>query len=69
MVGIASFTIKLSLSLDAELEGVTAHDVPGSCAALIGMDLLNERKGILGPASITLAGGSGGREIHFKLIS
>ena len=41
VVGTASFTIRLSPSLEIDLEGVTVHDVQGSCAALIGMDLLN----------------------------
>ena len=53
VVGTASFTIRLSPSLEIDLEGVTVHDVQGSCAALIGMDLLNGQKGVLGPASIT----------------
>ena len=41
VVGTASFTIRLSLSLEIDLEGVTVHDVQRSCAVLIGMDLLN----------------------------
>ena len=70
IVGTASFTIRLSPSLEMDLEGVTVHGVQGSCAALIGMDLLNGRKEVLEPASIALAwpGGPSGREIYFKLI-
>ena len=70
VVGTASFTIRLSLSLEIDFERVTVHDVQGSSAGLVGMDLLNGQKGVLGPASITLAspGSSSSREIHFKLI-
>ena len=70
VVGTASFTIRLSPSLEMDLEGITVHDVQGSCAALIGMDLLNGWKGVLGPALIVLAlpGSSSGGDIHFKLI-
>ena len=46
MVGTALFTVRLSPSLEIDLEGVAVHDVPGSCLALIGMDLLNGQKGV-----------------------
>ena len=67
IVGTAAFTIRLAPSLEMDLEGITVHNVQGSCVALIGMDLL---KGVLGPTSIVLAspGSSSGGEIHFKLI-
>ena len=70
VVGTASFTIRLSPSLEMDLEGVTVHDVQGSCVALIGMDLLNGQKGVLVPTSIILALPSSfsGGKIHFKLI-
>ena len=70
VVVTASFTIRLYPSLEMDLEGVTVKDIQGNCAALIGMDLLNGRKRVLGPASITLAssGDSSGGDIHFKLI-
>ena len=44
LVGTASFTVKFSPSLEIDLEGVIVHDVQGSCAVLIGMDLLNGQK-------------------------
>lgn len=70
VVGTTSFTTRVSPSLEMDLEGITVHDVQGSCAVLIGIDLLNGREGVLGPASIVLAlpGSSSGGEIHFKLI-
>ena len=70
IVGTASFTIRLSPSLEMDLEGVIVHDVHRSCVALMGMDLLNGRKGVLGPALIVLdlPGSSNSGEIHFKLI-
>ena len=70
MVGIATFTVRLSPSLEIDLKGVTVHNVPGSCATQKGIDLLNGRKGVLGPASITFAvpGNSSGGEIYFKPI-
>ena len=70
IVGTASFTIRLSPSLEMDLEGIAVHGMQGSCAALIGMDLLNGRKGVLGPTSIVFASPSGSSdgEIHFKLI-
>ena len=70
IVGTAPFTIRLSPSLEMDLEGVIVHNAQASCAALIGTDLLNGQKGVLGPALIALTspGGSNGREIHFKLI-
>ena len=70
VVGTASFTIRLSPSLEMDLEGITVHDIQGSCKALIGMDMLNGRKGVLGPALIILAspGSTSGGEIYFKLI-
>ena len=69
MVGTASLTIRLSLSLEIDLKGVTVHDVPGSCVALIGMDLLNGQKRVLGPASVTLAAQAVQAVVKFTLNS
>ena len=47
VVVTASYTIRLSPSLEIDLEGVIVYDVQGSCMTLLGMDLLNGRKGVL----------------------
>ena len=69
ITGTASFTLRLSPSLEIDLADVAVQDCGDYYSALLGMDVLSGRKGVLGPAEIKLAPmGEEGAKICFKLI-
>ena len=53
IVGSASFRVRLSPSLELELEDVAVQQ-NSNCSALLGVDVLQGRVGVLGPATIRL---------------
>ena len=53
IVGSASFKVRLSPSLELELEDVAVQQ-NNNCSALLGVDVLQGRIGVLGPATIRL---------------
>ena len=52
-MGLASFKVRLSPSLELELEDVAVQQ-NSNCLALLGVDVLQGRIGMLGPATIHL---------------
>ena len=53
IMGLASFKVRLSPSLELELEDVALQQ-NSNCSALLGVDVLQGRIGVLGPATIRL---------------